>query len=221
VLLRLEGPLQSWGTQGRFGIRDTDTEPSKSGVIGIVGAGLGMPRGDDVMLARLAAMSMAVRVDRSGTVVRDYHTVGGGNFAGRPHGLWGSRDPAITERFYLADASFLAALGGEDDGFVDAIAAALQRPKWPLFLGRRACAPSRPVFAGVMDAHPAEAVRRAPIGSDAPNESPRVRVVIECEEGAGSLRNDVPKRFAMYDRRHGVRYVTYEYVNRSDLPMEA
>ena len=31
VLLRLEGPLQSWGTRSRFNHRDTEREPSKSG----------------------------------------------------------------------------------------------------------------------------------------------------------------------------------------------
>ena len=44
LLLRLAGPMQSWGTQSRFTIRDTGLEPSKSGIIGLLCAALGKPR---------------------------------------------------------------------------------------------------------------------------------------------------------------------------------
>ncbi len=44
LLLRLAGPLQSWGTQSRFRVRDTGREPSKSGVIGLLCTALGRPR---------------------------------------------------------------------------------------------------------------------------------------------------------------------------------
>jgi CRISPR-associated Cas5-like protein len=88
VLIRLEGPIQSWGTQGRFSIRDTDTEPSKSGVIGFVAGALGMKRDDDAMLARLSALEMAVRIEREGALLHDYHTAGGGKFRGKDHSVW-------------------------------------------------------------------------------------------------------------------------------------
>jgi len=44
LLLRLVGPMQSWGTTSRFDQRDTGKEPSKSGVIGLVAAALGIDR---------------------------------------------------------------------------------------------------------------------------------------------------------------------------------
>ena len=37
LLLRLEAPLQSWGTRSRWDVRDTATEPTKSGIIGLLG----------------------------------------------------------------------------------------------------------------------------------------------------------------------------------------
>ena len=46
LLLRLAGQMQSWGTQSRFSNRDTDLEPSKSGVIGLLCAAMGIPRDD-------------------------------------------------------------------------------------------------------------------------------------------------------------------------------
>ncbi|MGH9945529.1 MAG: type I-E CRISPR-associated protein Cas5/CasD, partial [Pyrinomonadaceae bacterium] len=87
LLLRLAGPMQSWGAQSRFREREAGREPSKSGVVGLLCAALGKPRdegnGDDgngdkfPALARLAALRMGVRVDREGALLRDYHTAGG------------------------------------------------------------------------------------------------------------------------------------------------
>ncbi|NLO07691.1 MAG: type I-E CRISPR-associated protein Cas5/CasD, partial [candidate division WS1 bacterium] len=64
LLMRLEGPMQSWGTQSRFTVRDTGREPSKSAVIGLLCAALGVDRDEDDRLADLATMRMAVRIDR-------------------------------------------------------------------------------------------------------------------------------------------------------------
>lgn len=202
--------MQSWGTQGRYGLRDTEREPSKSAVLGLVGAALGMSRDDDAMLARLASLSMAVRVDREGTWMRDYHTVGGGRFRGRTHGIGGNAgETAPTERHYLADASFLVALGSEDRERIDAIAAALRDPVWPLFLGRKSCVPSAPVFAGIVDASPRDALAGAPLQS---SERRLLRLVVECGSSDGVPRQDVPESFAMYARRHGVRFVRTEQI---------
>lgn len=75
LVLRLAAPLQSWGTQSRFSIRDTAREPSKSGVIGLIAAAIGRPR--DGEIDDLMALRMSVRIDRDGTLQRDYHTAGG------------------------------------------------------------------------------------------------------------------------------------------------
>lgn len=212
VLLRLEGPLQSWGTQGRFGHRDTDREPSKSGVLGLVGAALGMARSDRGMLERLRALRMAVRVDREGVLVSDYHTVGAGTFNGEPHRIWsenGNADPAVTQRHYISDASFLVALGGSRE-LVETIATALKNPVWPLFLGRRACPPSRPVFEGVLEADPEDAIRQWPLAGVT---TTPVRLVVESDPQTGSPRDDDPESFELYERSHARRYVRFEYLD--------
>jgi CRISPR system Cascade subunit CasD len=209
VLLRLEGPLQSWGTQGRFSIRDTDAEPSKSGVLGLVAAALGVVRGDDAALAELAGLRMAVRVDAEGHPLRDYHTVGAGRFRGRPQRVYGAgHDTVLTERHYLADASFLVALGGDAD-LVERIVHALQHPVWPPFLGRRACPPAAPIFGGVVDGDPEQAVRNAPWCGRGERPA-RLRLVFESADGRP--RNDVPLSFASDSRRHAHRYVRIEWM---------
>jgi CRISPR system Cascade subunit CasD len=216
VLMRLEGPIQSWGTQGRFSIRDTDTEPSKSGIIGVVAAALGMQRDDDATLGRLAALEMAVRVDREGTLLRDYHTVGGGVFRGERYAVWGTKDPVPTERYYLSNASFLVALGGENEEMVERIADALANPRWPLFLGRKACVPSMPLLVGIRHLAPPDALRNEPLPEGLKGQ---VRLVVECEQAVGAVaRNDVPLSFALYRRRHSRRFVRTEWIGAVPTP---
>lgn len=232
VLLRLEGPLQSWGTQGRFEVRDTDTEPSKSGVLGLVGAALGMARDDDARLGQLAALQMAVRVDREGTLLRDYHTAGGGRFHGEEYGIWEVADTkdggriggtAPTTRYYLAGASFLVGLGG-DGVLTGQIAASLESPVWTPFLGRRSCPPASPIAAGLVEGAADEVVSKQPfprrLCSEDPKATPELLRVVR-ESQAGVPRNDVPISFRLYGRQHTERRIETVWVARPEIREDA
>lgn len=209
IALRLEGPLQSWGTQSKHGVRLAGTEPSKSGVIGLVGAALGMARDDGELLAELAGLELAVRVDRPGSILRDYHTAGGGTFRGDPsYTVAGNKNPVTSQRYYLQDASFVALLSGADD-LVERISSAVQDPRWPLFLGRRSCVTSERVFYGVHDAAPFELLESVPRCS---RSTGRLRALIECEPGEGDPRSDVPASFKSTNRHHLRRYVKTHWV---------
>ncbi len=107
LLLKLVAPMQSWGVQSNFTHRDTGFEPSKSGVIGLICAALGRDRAEPI--DDLAALKMGVRVDRQGTVLKDYHTAKDVMRAGG-----GIKDTELSDRFYLADAAFLVGLQGEN-----------------------------------------------------------------------------------------------------------
>jgi CRISPR system Cascade subunit CasD len=225
VLLRLEGPLQSWGTRSRFAERDTETEPSKSGVLGLVGAALGMPRDDVGLLARIARCRAGVRVDREGTLLRDYHTVGGGTFRGEPHSVFDAKGTVLSSRHYLQGASFLVALGYEDASLAMRIDEAVGAPKWPLALGRRACPPSLPVRAGLVSAPPEEALRDAPWPSSKPPPRP-VRLVVECDPGepGAQPRQDQPLSFRLHDRHYARRFVCTKFIEPATFtlsPVEA
>ena len=77
LLLRMEGPMQSWGTRSRWDPRDTGLEPTKSGVIGLIGCAMGLDR-DDPELEKLDRdLLFGVRIDRPGVVSTDYQTVTG------------------------------------------------------------------------------------------------------------------------------------------------
>lgn len=209
VLIRLEGPLQAWSAQGKLGIRDTEHEPTKSGVLGLVAAALGMSRDDDAGLAALASLRMGVRVDRAGTLLHDYHTAGGGKFRGQKYYVHDTSDCVPTHRYYLQDASFVAALQGEDS-LVSRIAEALRSPRYAPFLGRRSCPPSVPLLIGVVEGNGREALEGAPLALE-PDSGP-YRLVVESPGGEGDVRYDVPLSFAQSERRYGTRYVTTEWV---------
>ena len=150
IFLRLEGPLQSWGDPSKFVVRRTMDAPTKSGIVGMLCCALGLSRhAVRERLPELRAIQMGVRIDRPGVRWWDYHTVGAGVGLRRADGetKTGAQGTLITRREYLADASFLVALLG-DALLIEEMAQALKNPKWPLFLGRKSCPPTLPVFAG-------------------------------------------------------------------------
>lgn len=136
LLLRLDGPMQAWGVQSRYGIRDSGREPSKSGVIGLLCAALGRSRNANI--EDLAAMKMGVRVDAEGSLLSDFQTIQTLDLKGQ------GKKTQISTRYYLSGAIFLAAFEG-DSNLIQLLVKAIQQPVWPLYLGRKAFPPSMPV----------------------------------------------------------------------------
>lgn len=214
LFLRLEGPLQSWGERGQWGVRDSAPEPTKSGIVGLLGCALGW-RDDEALRGLSDAIRIAVRCDRPGILLTDYHTVGGGydipqllEARGKPK--WtpgGEPHTELTWRDYLCDASFLVVVQGAGE-LIAQLAAAVREPVWPVYLGRKACVPSVPIYEGEGDAgSPDEALRR-PWRSDrlSTAETLPVRAVIEVSRSEGVRR---PHRFGSRSRRpHGFIYMT-------------
>lgn len=149
LFLRLESPLQAWGDNSKFVIRRTMEAPTKSGVIGMLCAALGVNRSEasQEWLPRLSALSMGVRIDAPGVRWWDYHTVGAG-MRMRIAEAEGKTKPGamLTRREYLCDASFLVALQGDDECLIYELSEAVEKPKWTLYLGRKSCPPARPII---------------------------------------------------------------------------
>ncbi|MGW0916772.1 type I-E CRISPR-associated protein Cas5/CasD [Streptomyces sp. NPDC002784] len=176
LLLRLAGPLQSWGTRSKYLWRDTARFPTRSGVVGLLAAALGRQR--EAPLDDLTALSMTVRVDRPGVVTSDFHTVGGGRPADETViTADGKRRPAgkgtlVSKRQYLADAAFTLAVTCDDAQQLHVCAAALRDPHWPLFLGRRSCPPEGPILLGVVE-DPLYHLVRLPLAAKRPRRGPQ------------------------------------------------
>ncbi len=218
LLLRLVGPMQSWGTTSRFNQRDTGKEPSKSGVIGLLAAAMGIDREDWTNLEPLTLLSMGVRHDRSGVPKQDYHTAGCATTDTiiKANGTPAKGGGVVSQRFYIADAAFLVVFEGDDRGFLERIHEKLKIPVWPLFLGRKSYVPSEPIWieGGLRDAPIQEVLTRWPwIATRRRWEELPEKLLIssESEDGTGVLKMDQPlSSFA--ERRFGARFVRSEWI---------
>ncbi len=222
LLMRLAGPMQSWGTRSRFDERDTDNEPSKSGVLGLVCAALGVDRDDWVGLEPLTHLAMGVRVDEPGVLRMDYHTAQDVIAADSSK----THRTTVSRRYYLSDAVFVVGLSGADRGLLERIHTALKNPHWPLSLGRKAFVPSQTVFLeppeivydgvlaphGLRDADLETALQAYPfIGRNLPKEG-AVRLVMPSTGATGSLRFDQPVG-SFAERRFSARHVVTRMTN--------
>lgn len=232
LLLRLAGPLQSWGTSSRYSSRDTGAEPSKSGVVGILAASLGWRRDHD--LTELAALRMGVRIDRTGVPGYDFQTAGGGSddpgiamardtpqsVARRQRDFRSGKDTgkaaiSISNRYFLQDAVFLVGLEGDDLDLLHRLDAALRHPVFPVGLGRRGYVPSCPVAlpdSGVregLDLLEALSIEPWPVAGPPPRHQAVSDLGLVLEDATGgSIRSDQPVGAAFLTRVFGPRPVT-------------
>lgn len=202
LLLRLSGPLQSWGDSSRFVRRGTRTEPTKSGVIGMLASAQGRSREDS--LDDLCGLEFGVRADQHGHVTCDFQTE-------RP--MDGGKAMPLSYRYYLADAKFLVALGGDEE-LLQKLQRAVCAPMWPLFLGRRSCPPDEPICLGLRDeyADVRDALGRYPwIAADWYQRRARVsdlEICCDAKEGEPSLSQpDIPLTFSGSGRKYASRGV--------------
>jgi CRISPR system Cascade subunit CasD len=158
LLLRLEGPLQSWGDVALDPRRPTREFPSRSALAGLLANALGWQHRDGDRVTGLQdELRYAVREDRQPRRLTDYQTADLGRIGRIGWTRWGieqrgpsdaARGTQILHKEYLADASFLVALSVGDDApaTLDELEAALRRPARPLFLGRKGCPPALPLL---------------------------------------------------------------------------
>ena len=213
IMLRLAGPLQSWGEHSAFSERDTLAFPTRSGIIGLFAAAQGISRGQP--LDRYAPLTLTVRIDRPGRLLQDFHTTGGGLPRDRTvPTASGTRRPAgtgtvVTRRWYLSDAVFTVPAEGPRP-LIEDIAAALRAPRWQPYLGRRSCPPDPPLVLRVTR-DPAEDLRQAVLLPKRQADEDYITVDMITEkpvQGAPITEvSDVPHITGRYERRYRTRAV--------------
>ncbi|MGW0195904.1 type I-E CRISPR-associated protein Cas5/CasD [Nonomuraea sp. NPDC003201] len=215
LALCFDAPMQSWGIRSRGIIRDTMTEPTKSGVLGLLCAALGIDRNNDAALAELARLRLAVRVDREGIVECDYHVT-----QNVPTTQGTGHRTVVSGRYYLADALFLVVLEG-DGRLLTRVAAAVERPHWRLSFGRKAYVPARPLLArgeGPASRTAEEVLARYGWLESSPQarasmkrrtSRPGLRTIVECPPDIpdAQVRHDHPLSFVDGNRRFAPRTV--------------
>lgn len=207
LLLRLAAPLQSWGADSKFETRKTEHEPTKSGVIGLLAAALGLRRDDTAGLARLNGLRFAVRADKEGSLLVDFHTAKT------------SKKPYITYRHYLQDAVFVAGLESEDEALLHELEEALCHPVYPLYLGRRSCPPTLPLCLGIQQGELVEVLSAyEPQALQKEAQSLRITADADPTDPAAVPRRDLAVSFSPVHRQYGFRPVREWQVRLPEMP---
>jgi CRISPR system Cascade subunit CasD len=200
LALLLDAPLQSWGFESRFQRRTTPLHPTKSGLVGLICAAVGLAKGsaeEQALLPELAACKMtSITIPRTPGAsgkelpllrLEDYHTVLNTRLASGKM----NAEAVITRREYLLDARFGIIFEGARP-LLERSAAALRDPVWGVWLGRKNCIPAEPILRGLFDSQ-AEA-EQALIGDRSIREFTTVTDVADFAEGTDSVR-DSPVSF--------------------------
>ena len=161
LILKLQGVMQAWGEHTFEGLRPSTNFPTRSAIIGLLGACLGIDRGNRQGQQALAdSFQYAVRQDAQRTVwnenaskpqsfntlkMTDYHTIkdARADYVGLK-----SHETIQTWREYLYDASFSVAIWNTEQAVysLNNLQSAINKPRYTPFLGRRSCPLTRPLF---------------------------------------------------------------------------
>lgn len=229
ILMWLEGPLQSWGYDSRYGRRDTLSFPTKSGVLGMVCAALGAGGEQKDLLTKLAGLDMQVLAfprqegDKTPSLppsLQDFQMVGSGydekdpwqsllipktSQGTKPNGA-GTK---MTYRHYIQDMAYAVLLQVPED-IAQAISDALVAPVWDLSLGRKNCVPTEFIYQGTYNSC-TEGEKQAQSMADEKDRALAFRVKQGVYEGDEVLTlNDVPLQFGE-NKRYRDRQVTVIY----------
>ena len=194
LLLRFRAPMQAWGISAKFDRRSTERVPSKSAVIGMLAGALGRKR--DMSVDDLSALRFGVRIDREGTLMRDFQTAKSVS------------DAYISHRYYLADAAFLVGLEGDLD-MLEGIDFALNHPIYPIFFGRRSCPPEGRVSLGIRPMGLMDALKSEPWLTSDKDRDEKVRFVLDAtpEEEESYILRDHPVSYNQQQRKFKFRRV--------------
>jgi CRISPR system Cascade subunit CasD len=219
LALLLDGPMQSWGYASRFERRTTALHPTRSAVMGLIAAALGIDKhaGDEAtQLARFSGLRATVitlprRSRRAGELLmqrlEDYHTVTG---IRRASGKVDDDATVQTYRHYLLDARFGVLLAGPS-ALLEEIATALRNPKWGVWLGRKCCLPASPVLVTVKPDRSqawSELLRRAGYSGTELEKQFDCIVEVSAGDSGADMIEDAPIAFGNpIGERHAPRWI--------------
>lgn len=157
LVFRLYGPLAAWGEIAVGESRHSAVYPSKSALLGLLAAALGIRRNEEErQVALVNGYQFAVKVLRSGSLLRDYHTtqvpdsVGKVVYRTRREELLRGKarlGTILSSREYRCDAMALVAVRANDGApfDLDTIREKLRKPEFHLYLGRKSCPLAAPL----------------------------------------------------------------------------
>ena len=124
----------------------TEKVPTKSAVIGMIGAAFGIARESETLDKFYNNLDIKYKILNKGSVTVDFQTVRPLHKGERFINVKGEKRPdkdAIIKRIeYLQDYEFIVYIGGERT-ILNQILVAFDHPIYPPYLGKRSCIPSK------------------------------------------------------------------------------
>ncbi len=148
LVLRLESYLMSFGEGDYWDVRGTGAFPTKSAILGILSACMGLDWADEKNMEEIVrigeSLTLSAREDCKCMIQRDYHTIldtlkADGKL---------NENAVQSYRNYLMDGSFSVLLTFTQNEIHEKVRDSLLNPSWPIFLGRKACPPTLPIYWG-------------------------------------------------------------------------
>ena len=237
IILNLEAPLLAFGgeTIDNYGV--IRPFPAASLLTGLLANALSWRRVEQERHQQLQdRVVFAARIDREpagGVRLTDFQTAQlgaddkGWTTRGQPEGRDGGpntyKAPHLRWRDYYADMRVTVVLRlepAEDEPTLDDLAAALTEPARPLFIGRKPCLPSRPIYGGFVEGDTVlDALLNTPV-EQPQAATEQLRVQWPVGEGVDGIEPDRPEPSMLTDQRNwisglhgGGRYVQYAAIS--------
>lgn len=163
LVFQLYGPMAAWGDIAVGEYRPSFAHPSKSAIIGLIAAALGIRRDEEERQRSLAeACSFAVRVDAMGSLLRDYHTAqvpsakkGITHYTRRSELAVENLNTILSSRDYRCDAAYTIAIRLRKDAVygTQMLSKKLRSPEFILYLGRKSCPLALPLQPKLVEAN--------------------------------------------------------------------
>ncbi|MDE9444230.1 type I-E CRISPR-associated protein Cas5/CasD [Xenorhabdus bovienii] len=149
LVFRLYGVLASWGVEAVGESRPTSLHPTRSAILGLLGAALGIRRDDEMRLAELQqSVNIAIKQIVAGSLMRDYHTSQVPSQNNKQQHLTRKSELSESElntilssRDYRSDGLWIIAISLTDQAHLTltTLRDALLKPVFTLSLGRKSC----------------------------------------------------------------------------------
>lgn len=162
LLFRLYGPMAAWGDTAVGEFRPSQAHPSRTAVLGLLAAALGIRRDQEEALLELdRSVHLAMRLDMPGELLRDYHTTQTAPAGKKLHYYTRADETAspklhtiLSQRDYRTDSGASIALQSlaADPVQLRNWQQALKTPALPLYLGRKSCPLALPLGPQIVEA---------------------------------------------------------------------
>ncbi|KMJ44384.1 CRISPR-associated protein Cas5 [Xenorhabdus khoisanae] len=157
LVFRLYGALASWGVEAVGESRPTGIYPTRSAILGLLGAALGIRREDDAQLAALQqSVRIAIKQTVSGSLMRDYHTAQVPSQEKKQTHLTRKSElsdksklnTVLSSRDYRTDGTWIIVISLTEQATLtlSALHSALKKPVFTLSLGRKSCPLALPMM---------------------------------------------------------------------------